>query len=73
MQTPNDDRHDFKVLRLPQVEELTGLRRSAIYRLIQSNEFPKPIPLTQRCSGWLLSECRDWIEKRAAQRGQHAA
>ena len=62
------------LLRLPEVERATGLKRSAIYARIASNEFPKPVRLTARTVGWLESEITDWINQRvAASRNQKAA
>lgn len=62
------------LLRLPEVERATGLKRSAIYARITSNEFPKPVRLTARTVGWLESEITDWINQRvAASRNQKAA
>ena len=46
----------MKVLRLSAVILATGLARSTIYKLIGSGEFPRPVPLTGRCVGWIDSE-----------------
>jgi len=50
-----------KILRLPEMLEMTGMKRSTVYEKIKKNQFPKPIPLTERCSGWLESEVLSWI------------
>ena len=34
--------HD-KLLRRRQVEEITGMSRSSIYRLMQDGQFPRPV------------------------------
>ena len=34
------------ILRRPEVERLTGLRRSSLYALIAAGKFPNPIPLS---------------------------
>ena len=52
------------ILRRPAVQERTGLGRSQLYRLMQAGVFPKPLKLSERCSGWLASEIDDWIEAR---------
>ena len=53
-----------KVLTLRELEEVVGLRKTAIYSAIKTNEFPRPIKLTARKSGWLKSEVQEWLELR---------
>jgi prophage regulatory protein len=53
-----------RLLRLPEVEQLTGLRRSAIYAAARRGHFPKPRKLTAVASAWLEPEIRQWIESR---------
>jgi len=43
-----------------------ALSRSTIYRLIDNNDFPKPIPLGAKSIGFLSSEIEAWKEKRIA-------
>ena len=52
----------MKVLRLNAVVLATGLARSTIYKLIGSGEFPRPVPLSGRCVGWIDSEVAAWIQ-----------
>lgn len=60
--TPRDDR----VLRWPEVQKRTGLCRSHVHTLARKGEFPKPIKLGGRASGWMESEVSTWIEDRIA-------
>lgn len=53
-----------RLLRLPEVERLSGLKRSAIYAAIKRGQFPKPRKLTAVASAWLEPEVRQWIESR---------
>lgn len=55
--------HDA-ILRVAQVQERTGLARSSIYYLIQRGEFPPPLKLGRRASGWRESEIEEWISSR---------
>lgn len=55
----------IEILRLPAVEQTTGLRKSAIYEMIQRGEFPKQIMLTKRAVGWSKAEVQAWLEARA--------
>lgn len=56
------------ILKLPAVQNNTGLSRSTIYAFISRGEFPKPVPLGARSVGWLSSEVDDWIKSRISQR-----
>jgi prophage regulatory protein len=56
-------------LRLPEVVRRTGLQRDSIYRLGKAGRFPKPVKLSERASGWVLSEVEAWAASRAAERG----
>lgn len=53
-----------RLIRRPEVERLTGLKRSVIYDLIQRGRFPKPVHLTDRAVAWPESEVLDWIGNR---------
>jgi prophage regulatory protein len=57
-----------RVIRLPAVEALTGIRKTKIYDLMKDGQFPKPIALSLRARGWLEDEVLDWITERAATR-----
>ena len=67
-----------RIIRLPQVRELVGLGRTAIYGKIKAGDFPKPVKLG-RVSGWVESEVQAWINSqimasRAVENGTaHAA
>jgi prophage regulatory protein len=62
---------DDPILRMPEVERTTGLKKSTIYLLIKQSQFPSPISLGGRASGWLLSEINQWkAERIAISRGQ---
>ncbi len=54
-----------KIIRLPQVEESVGLKKSAIYKMIKVGEFPAPIKLGKHASGWLESSVQTWIRNKA--------
>jgi len=50
-----------KILKLPEVENKTGYRRSSIYLKVSQGIFPAPISLGARSVGWLESEINEWI------------
>lgn len=58
-----------KILRMADVRAATGLGRSTIYRLIEDNKFPRPVPITgPRTVGWLDSEIAAWQRALVAER-----
>ena len=52
-------------LRRQEVEMITGLSASSIYRLIEAGDFPRPLRITTRCVRWLESEIAQWQTSRA--------
>ncbi|WP_047306339.1 helix-turn-helix transcriptional regulator [Pseudomonas fluorescens] len=58
----------MKIIRLKAVIDATGLARSTVYKYVAEGSFPKPIPLGDRCVGWLESEVQDWILARIEER-----
>ncbi len=51
-----------KLIRLPEVQRLTGLGKTTIYTLERRGRFPRRRKLTPRASAWLESEVILWIE-----------
>jgi prophage regulatory protein len=54
------------LLRLPEVERRTGLRRAHLYKLARSGGFPRPLKIGARASAWRASEVCAWITERIA-------
>lgn len=57
-----------RLLRLPDVINKTGFKKSWIYQLISEGKFPKQIKLGDRSVAWLESEVDEWIDERLVQR-----
>ena len=53
-----------RLLRLPDVEARTGLRKSAIYAGMKAGTFPACIKLGPRAAAWPLSHIEAWITER---------
>jgi len=53
-----------RLLRLPSVESLTGLKRAHLYNLARKGLFPKPLKIGARASAWQASEVHAWIAER---------
>jgi prophage regulatory protein len=54
----------MKIIRLPDVKDLTGLSRSTIYLRMAEKSFPSSINLGARAVGWIESEIEEWVELR---------
>jgi prophage regulatory protein len=53
-----------RFLRLREVEALVGFKKTKIYKLMDSNDFPQSVPLVGRAVGWIESEVYDWNARR---------
>ena len=73
METSHAPRKGDTILRLPEVEKRTGLRRASIYRRAAAGTFPKPVRLGPNSTGWLESEIDTFIAEAVAQRDQASA
>lgn len=58
-------RHD-RLLRMPEVETITGIRKTTIYHLMKRGEFPRCVQITPRCVAWAESLVRAWVQERIA-------
>lgn len=56
----------LKILRLPQVCEVTGLCRSMIYQMEADLRFPQRVKIGTRAVGWLEREVNAWLIRRIA-------
>ncbi len=62
-----------RLLHRAEVEERTGLSRSAIYRLMREEKFPAPIRIGSRAVRWSQSELNEFIAARPRATGEAAA
>ena len=53
-----------RVLRLPEVMQLTRLSKATIYRLVNSGALPRQIQLGRRAVGWRSDEIQEWLDAR---------
>lgn len=56
--------NDERLIRLPQVESLTGLKRAHVYGLARRGLFPRPLKIGARASAWQESQVLAWIQDR---------
>lgn len=60
-----------RLIRRPEVRQITGLSDSALDRAMRAGHFPRPIPLLPtpdcRSVAWPASVCYRWVAERIAQ------
>ena len=54
----------IRLLRRREVEQITGLSRSAIYAAMARNEFPRPRRIGRRAVGWDAATLERWLATR---------
>ena len=52
------------LLRRQEVERIVGLSRSSIYRLMQDEDFPRPVRVGRSAVRWRASDIKAWLETR---------
>ena len=55
-----------KILRLKEVNEVTGVCRATMYLMRKAGKFPQPIHISPRSVGWLEEDINQWIAERKA-------
>jgi prophage regulatory protein len=57
-----------RLIRLPEVERLIGLKKSSIYAGVAAGTFPPPIKLGVRAIAWPEKSVHEWIAARIKER-----
>ena len=65
------DFDDYRLLRLPEVMQITGLSRSTIDRLVKAGLFPQPRQIGPRAVGWRWPDLKGWLETRPPAAGEN--
>ncbi|MFY9460666.1 MAG: AlpA family phage regulatory protein [Aquabacterium commune] len=55
-----------RMVRLAEVEHLTGLKKSTIYRLMRERKFVQCVQVTSRCTAWSEAAVLQWVQDRIA-------
>ena len=55
-----------RLLRLPDVEAVTGCKKSTIYSLMKAGKFPRCVRITARMAAWPESAVLTWVQARIA-------
>ncbi len=53
-----------RIIRAKEVQNLTGLSRTTLWRFENKGQFPRRVSLGASTVGWKLSEVQNWIEER---------
>lgn len=53
-----------RIIRAEEVQSMTGLSRTTIWRMENKQEFPRRVSLGANCVGWRLAEITAWINNR---------
>ena len=53
-----------RLMRRREVEQVLGISRSSIYRLMQQGEFPRPIRIGPAAVRWKASDITAWEDSR---------
>lgn len=56
------------LLRQPEVLKKCSLSRSALYRLMEAGDFPRPVSIGKRSKAWVKHEVEEWIDNLIRQR-----
>lgn len=72
MNAPEQHIHNrTRLLRMPQVIDLVGLKKTVIYERIKAGSFPKPIKLGS-ASAWPEHEVEAWISQQVEEQRRAA-
>lgn len=52
----------FYLMRLPEVQAISGMSKATVYRYIKSGKFPASVRLGNGAVGWRSSDICEWLE-----------
>lgn len=61
-----------RLIRLPEVENLIGCKKSTVYTMLKQGTFPRPIRLSARMVAWNENAVLQWLQDRINQGGNTA-
>lgn len=61
------------LIRLPEVQRRTGYSKAWLYRLMQSDRFPKSVKIGSRSIAFVESEIDAWIKARIDERDRNVS
>lgn len=64
---------EITVIKLAEVLAICRISKASVYKAINKGNFPAPVKLVGRCSGWVLSEVQQWLRSRMGARAEGGA
>lgn len=58
------DANLIRIIREPEVRRRTGLSHASIFRMREAGQFPQPVKVGARATGWLEHEINAWLQSR---------
>ncbi|MEY4750389.1 MAG: hypothetical protein RIQ60_2603 [Pseudomonadota bacterium] len=58
-----------RLVRIAEVEQITGLKKSSIYGLMKSGKFPNSVRISKRCTAWQEAAVLTWVQDQIAAAG----
>jgi prophage regulatory protein len=58
-----------RLMRIPEVLEVTGLSRATVYKLVAQGDFPKKVKISTRAVGFRASDIQAFVENCSANGG----
>lgn len=63
-QTERDEQQaTVRLMRWPEVEEITGLTRQTLVKMAANDWFPKPVQVSAQITAFLSNEVEAWLEE----------
>ncbi len=59
-----------RLIRLPQVEQLTGCKKSTLYELMAAGRFPRNFKINARLAVWSEAAVLEWVQSRVTEAEQ---
>lgn len=59
-----------RLLRLPEVEAITGMKKTRIYEQMREGRFPQRIAISRRFTAWSESAVLQWVQEQVSKGGQ---
>ena len=63
---PSVRSRNIRILRLPQVLDVTGLGKTKLYELQSEGNFPMRVQITAHLVGWIEEDVQAWLARRIA-------
>ena len=61
-----------RLIRLPEIENLIGCKKSTVYTMLKNGNFPKPIRLSARMVAWPETAVLQWVQDKIQAGANHA-